>query len=118
MQILANTRYYLTVFCLLGVFCFCHLLPFLNSQGLRSKMTKGIKNNFKKQHEGNMNCALNCNITHVDSQENLFICEQLRVFNTNNTVKHSDIFSDIHSQLRAVKVFIKILETRENMLKK
>ena len=77
--------------------------------GLRSKMVRGIKSNFKKLYS-DQSCRLKCSLTHIDNQENLLICKALSHRVDTNYIKYSDIYSNnIYIQTEAAKVLCKLM---------
>ena len=78
-----------------------------------------VKANFKNGLD-NIICDL-CNIEE-DDQCHLLSCEKLMyecedLYN-DDTVEYEDIFSNTENQLKAVKLFQKVLKVRENLLLK
>ena len=76
---------------------------------LKTKMTD-CKTNFSMMYGGDLKCRI-CKVENSEEDENhLLICP---ILNTeNHDVKFDDVYSDIDSQYRAVKVFKKVLRRR------
>ena len=82
---------------------------------LRSKMYPGIKANFKN-HFKETTCPLGCNLQHIDSQINLLVCPKLINNVDTKGIKYSFIFGSVPNQVKATKIFMKLLEKREDIL--
>ena len=88
---------------------------------LRSRMIE-IKGNFQESHRSNLHCELCEDETEDETQNHLLKCNFLLnhpdLQQEITTIKLNDIFSDLASQVKAVKVWKKILEVRKMKLKK
>ena len=71
--------------------------------------------NFKSQHQDHL-CLLKCSVMHLDSQENLPICQKLSTGYSVNVVSHSDLYKNIWKQIEAVKVFNTLLKQRSKLI--
>ena len=84
-----------------------------------------VKCNFKTKFTFNNIQRLECPIFgcyDIDDQQHLMKCKYLKG-NLKNTdllsnVKYDDIFADIRRQSNITKLYIKLIEIRENLLKK
>ena len=88
---------------------------------LRSHTLRGIKGNFPSYYTKDLSCPLNCEETkHQDSQIHLLNCvrvlAQLKGDDT-GTVLYDDIYGCLDKQLAVVKLFSKLLQIREDLLK-
>ena len=82
---------------------------------LRTKMVKNVKKNFPTQYNNNIACDL-CHV-HVDCQEHLLSCVELRKHvNIPDNVQYSDIYRNSDKQLKIVKVMKELLRTREMLI--
>ena len=79
-------------------------------------MYGGIKENFRRQFQDKLECPFNCQISHIDSQENLLVCSVLTENIDTLDIQYSDIFSNIQKQYKAVIVYMKILQRRDQLL--
>ena len=87
---------------------------------LRTRMVQ-VKANFKTGFD-----SLFCDLCKVEDEEenqpHLLNCEVLlnncEALYNDESVEYDDIFSDKESQLKAVKLFEKVLEVRDNLLPK
>jgi hypothetical protein len=88
---------------------------------LRSRMIQ-IKGNFPECHRSNPHCELCEDETEDETQSHLLKCNSLLnhpdLEQEIVTIKPNDIFNDLASQVKAVKVWKKILEVRKIQLKK
>ena len=88
---------------------------------LRSRMIE-IKGNFPERHRSNLHCELCDDETEDETQSHLLKCNFLLnhpdLEQEIGTIQMSDIFNDLASQIKAVKVWKKILEVRKIKLKK
>ena len=82
---------------------------------LRVRMTQ-LKANFSSMHKNNMQCDLCQEEDSIESQTHLLQCS----FLTNHedlkhdikTIKYEDIYDNLDAQVKAVKVWRKIMKTR------
>ena len=86
-------------------------------------MTRGIKNNFPSFFKGNMSCKLNCqDLETIDCQEHILSCKTLisslgiehQV--TLKEVKYLDVFGCTENLRKIVKLYVRLLEIREEIL--
>ena len=84
---------------------------------LRTRMFN-CKDNFKNQYQEDIWCQL-CKFF-VDCQSHLMQCPILKEcvpeLKKNSLVKYEDIFRDTDSQVKAIKLLVKIIEVRELLL--
>lgn len=84
---------------------------------LRTRTVRNIKKNFPNQ-TNNSNMACQVCFLHVDCQQHLMVCSELRkVVNIPTDVNYSDIFNSSEKQLKIVKVMKQLLRAREILLK-
>ena len=82
---------------------------------LRSRCEKSFKDNFQGMHTDNL-CPLCRN--HIDSQELALSCEAVahKLSSAEKDVRYSDLFGAADAQLRAAKLFQKLLQIRQDLL--
>ena len=82
---------------------------------LRTRTVRGMKANFPTQYGSNFTCDL-CDIA-VCCQEHLLSCVKLKTHvNIPSDACYSDLFRDTDKQLNIVRIFKKLLRTRELLL--
>ena len=72
-----------------------------------------FKANFSRQFP-DTSCPLKFKNKHTNSQENILICEALKT--EKNSVEYSNFFNDIHKQLKAARLYIKLIKERKQIL--
>ena len=92
---------------------------------MRSLITRTFKSNFSSLYEDSTRCRLKCTtLNAVDQQAHLFRCQtilnQLSIEEREHahSVKYSDTFGPVELQWKVVKVMIRMLEIREDLLEK
>ena len=82
---------------------------------LRTRTVRDIKANFPTQYGSNFTCDL-CEVA-VCCQEHLLSCVRLKAnVNIPSGVCYSDLFRNTDKQLNIVRIFKKLLRTRELLL--
>ena len=80
------------------------------------------KTNYKKKYENNLHCSLCLDQQSEESLEHLLNCTFLKgkpyLVQHLESIKVNDIYGDLDSQIKAVKVWAKIFRIYENMNKK
>ena len=88
---------------------------------LRTRMAD-LKGNFSESHRGNLHCELCKDESEDETQRHLlqctFVVNHPEVGPEVQQIKYDDIFSDLASQVKAVKIWKKILNVRKLQLKK
>ena len=83
---------------------------------LRISMVQ-LKANFKNSHRGNLQCEMCDDEKSVESQMHLLECQFLTshpdLKTVIKTVKYGDIFKELPTQIKAVKVWRKIMNIRK-----
>ena len=88
---------------------------------LRCQSVNGIKGNFRKLYEGNLECQLKCN-TKIETQEHITQCHELiKHLNPEqkkllDSVQYCDLFGNTSKQLNITKLFKTLLGIRERLL--
>ena len=81
-----------------------------------------LKGNFSESHRDNLHCELCNNETEDETQMHLLKCNFLlkhpELGSELPKIEYTDIFSDLASQVKAVKIWKKILTVRKLQLKK
>ena len=82
---------------------------------LRTRTVRDIKANFPSQYGSSFTCNL-CQVA-VCCQEHLLSCVKLKQYvDIPSDVSYSDIFDNTDKQLRIIRIFTKLLRTREILL--
>ena len=88
---------------------------------LRTRMVD-LKGNFSESHRGNLHCELCDDEREDETQMHLLQCKFLlkhhELGSELTKIKYDDIFSDLASQIKAVKIWKKIFTVRKLQLKK
>ena len=77
---------------------------------LKMKMIN-CKSNFKKQYENNMTCRICEDISSYEDENHLLICPKMAEDKTD--IQFRDVYGDVDSQYRAVKIFKQVLRKRD-----
>ena len=88
---------------------------------LRIRMIE-VKGNFQERHKGNLHCELCEDVTEEETQMHLLKCQFLtkhpELEQLISEIRYNDIFGDLASQVKAIKVWKKIVSVRKIHLKK
>ena len=74
-----------------------------------------IKNNFKSKYKDDLSCRT-CDSGLLEDEQHLLLCSGLQIEDDVSSVKYDDIFSDLKSQIKTTKMYMKILRKREIVL--